>query len=231
MKISLYAVLLTVTSLLPVSLSAQSLSYTNFTATATASGLNNYVNLALNKFDTSLGTLEGVTITVNYATLGGSFLLAAPDPNLDQTVNSASGRITIRQATTNSLGFSQIGETTNAVTTTPSLPFTVVGAGSQVFSVAQLTALTNISQTISNSFWSAYSSPGGVGDIIFQVKNRPDIDVEGGVFTLDGTEFTVDTSMTVTYSYIIPEPSTYALITLAALGIAGYQWRRRHTQS
>jgi len=199
----------------------------SFTATNTATGLNNFVNIALGKFDSNLGSLDAVTVTLNYALLGGSFLLAAIDPNLDQTVNDAAGRVTVRQATTNALGFTQIGEGTNAVTTTPGTPFTVVGGGSQVFSVASVNAFANIVQAIDSSFWGAYQSAGGVGDIIFQVKNRPEIDVEGGNFFLDGTDFTVETSMTVEYTYTVPEPSTYALLALAALGLAGYAARRR----
>jgi hypothetical protein len=228
MKINLHRVLLLIIGLLPASLGAQTLSYTN-TTTNTATGLNTFVNLALGKFDSNLGDLQAVTVTVTYATLGGSFLLAATEPGLDQIVDSAAGRITIQQATTNSLGFTTIGETTNSVTTIPGTPFTVVGAGSQVFDVISFLALSNISQSISNSFWSAYSAPGGVGDVVFQVKNRPEIDVDGGNFTLDGTLFTVETSMAVAYTYVVPEPSTYALLTLAALGLAGYQWRRRRT--
>jgi hypothetical protein len=220
---------LAIASVLVAMITTSSAQQTNvsFTATNTATGLNNFVNIALGKFNSNLGSLDAVTVTLNYALLGGSFLLAAPDPNLDQTVNSAAGRVTVRQATTNSLGFTQIGEGTNIVTTTPSTPFTVVGAGSQVFTVTPLNAFTNISQSINSSFWSAYQSAGGSGDIVFQVKNRPDIDVEGGNFFLDGTDFTVETSMTVEYTYTVPEPSTYALLALAALGLAGYAARRR----
>lgn len=227
MKTSLLSAVVAVTLAATTTITSAQQTNVSFTATNTATGLNNYVNIALGMFNSNLGSLDSVDVTINYAQLGGSFEVGAPNPTLDQTVNSAAGRIIIRQATTNTLGFTQIGETTNSVTTTPGMPFTVVGGGSQVFTVDPLTALTSVSQSINSSFWDAYSTPGGAGEVVFQVKNRPQISVSGGDFSLTAADFTVETSMTVTYTYTIPEPSTYALLALSALGLAGYQWRRR----
>lgn len=191
----------------------------SFTATNTANGLNTFFSIALGKFNSNLGSLDAVTVTLNYALLGGSFNIASPDPGLDQTVESAAGRVTVRQATTNSLGFAQIGETAFTVGTTPSTPFTVPALGNQTFTVTPTSTFTSNSQTIAGSFWSAYQSPNGIGDVVFQVKNRPDINVEGGFFTLDATDFTAETSMTVTYTYTVPEPSTWALLVFGAAAV------------
>jgi hypothetical protein len=203
----------------------------SFTNSTTANGLNSYFNLALGKFNTSLGSLDSVTITVHSAVLGGSFIIGAPNPALDQDYEDAAGRITIRQATTNSLGFTQLGETSFNVTTTPAPVITVPGGATNTFSVTPLIAFTNTSpngvQSIPSTFWAAYSDPAGIGDVIFQVKNRPDITISGGDFFLNATDFTAQTTMSVSYTYVVPEPSTRALLVLSAAGAGLVAARRR----
>lgn len=199
----------------------------SFTNSATASGLNNYFDIALGKFNTSLGSLDSVTVTVQSAVIGGSFIIGAPNPSLAQEYEDAAARVTIRQSTINTLGFTQLGETSYSVTTTPAPIVTIPGGTTNSFSVDSLVAITNIIQSIDSAFWSAYSAPGGSGDVVFQVRNRPDITISGGDFFLNATDFTVQTTMSVTYAYTVPEPSTYALLALTALGLAGYRWRRR----
>jgi hypothetical protein len=219
--------LLTLAATLLLALPAAAQQATNsFTVTNTASGLGSFVNIALGKFNSNLGSLDSVTVTLNYALLGGSFKITSTEEGLDQTVNSAAGRITVRQATTNSLGFTQIGPSTNAVAATPALPYTVPALSEQVFSITPITALTNISQTIDSSFWAAYTSVGGTGDVVFQVRNLPLIEVDGGVYTQDASAFTAETSMTVTYAYTIPEPTTWAMFALGA-AVAGLAAARR----
>lgn len=216
MKLKLCFALLT--SLATVASAQQS--SVSFTNSATASGLNTYANIALGKFNTGLGTLDSVTVTVRSAILGGSFIIGAPNPLIDQEYESAAGRLIIRQATTNALGFTQLGETSFDVATTPSPIVIVPGGTTNTFNVTPLTAITNTSpsavQAIDSAFWSAYSDPAGSGDVVFQVKNRPDIAIAGGDFFLNATDFTAETTMSVTYVYTVPEPSTWAMLTLGA---------------
>lgn len=198
----------------------------SFTNSATANGLNTYFDLALNKFDAQLGTLTGVEITVQSVVLGGSFRVGAPDPALEQEYEDAAARITIRQAATNALGFTQLGETSFDVTTTPAPIVVIPGGTTNTFSVGSLVAITNIFESIDSSFWSAYTDPVGSGDVVFQVKNRPDITIAGGNFFLDATDFTAQTTMSVTYHFV-PEPSTWALLSLSAAGAGIFFARRR----
>lgn len=207
-----------------------------FTNSATAAGNNTYVNLALNKFDTGLGTLTGVVVTVNFTTIGGSFTVTTPgDSATPADVNSADARVTIRQATTNSLGFTQLGQSTFAVGTSPSLdPFSVPAPnGSQVFGITSTNVFVNNGQNISSTFWGAYQSAGGLGSIVFQVRNNPDVNVSGGVFGLNALSFTASPDMTVTYNYTastaVPEPGTWAVGALLLGGAAFTMWRRRQS--
>ena len=209
----------------------------SFTNNATAAGNNTYVNLALGKFDTGLGTLIGVVVTVNFNTIGGSFTVSTPNDSLTPAdVNSADARITIRQATTNSLGFTQIGQSTFGVVTTPSLMYSVPApSGSETFAVTSTNVFVNNVQNISSTFWGAYQSAGGLGSVIFQVRNNPDINISGGVFTLNALAFTSTADMTVTYNYTptapIPEPGTWAVGALLLGGAAYTMWRRRQNAS
>jgi hypothetical protein len=209
----------------------------SFTNNAVAGGNNTFANIALNKFDTGLGTLTDVVVTVNFTTIGGSFLVTTPNDSFtDAEVNTSDARITIRQATTNSLGFTQLGQTVFGVDTTPSLTYIVPApSGSQTFGVTSTNVFVGLSQNINSSFWSAYQSIGGVGSVVFQVRNNPDINVSGGVFSLNALAFTADANMTVTYTYNpstpIPEPGTWAAGILLVSGAAYSAWRRRQNNT
>lgn len=203
----------------------------SYTTNAVAGGNNAFANIALNKFDTGLGTLTDVLVTVNFTTLGGSFSVSTPsDSETPADVEAATGRITIR-GITNSLGFTQIGQTNFAVNTSPSLLYTVPApSGSQIFTIVGTNVLVASSQNISTNFWSAYQSAGGIGSVVFQVRNNPDVTVSGGVFTLNALAFTANANMTVAYTYTpsaaVPEPGTWAAAALL-LGGAAYTIRRR----
>lgn len=207
----------------------------SFTNNAVAAGNNSFVNIALNKFDSGLGTLTDVVVTVNFTTIGGDFTVSTPgDSFTPADVESAAARVTIRESTVNSLGFTQLGLTSFGVSTSPGLTYTVPApSGSQVFAVSSTNVFVNNSQNISSGFWSAYQSAGGAGSVIFQVRNNPDITVSGGVFNLNALAFTADANMTVTYTYnpttAVPEPGTWAVGALL-VGVAAYTiWRRRQS--
>lgn len=210
------------------------LSYTN---SATAGGNNTFVDLALNKFDTGLGTLTGVVVTVNFARLGGSFTVSTPAEATEVATvlddPAPLGRVTVRQSTNNALGFTQLGQTPVAIATTPGLPFEVPAPnGLQQFAVTTTNVWTDQSQNIASGFWSAYQSAGGVGSVIFQVRNSPDISISGGFYSLNSLAFTAEANMIVTYTYEsgptpVPEPGTWAVGALLFGGAGFTAWRRR----
>jgi hypothetical protein len=94
----------------------------SFSGTAVAPGTNADANLEINKFNSNLGTLTGVAVTVNQVVTGGSFTVSNQDTENGCEVEEAAARILVRQSTVNTLGYTQLGSTSFAVTTTPPLP-------------------------------------------------------------------------------------------------------------
>ncbi len=208
----------------------------SYSGTSTAPGTSAFVSLSLPKFDTSLGTLDSVTVNVDFARVSGTFSVAATTATA-ATVNDfppPTVLVTIRQDTSNSLGFTQIGATGYGFGVSQALPFTVPGNSSQVFNVIQNDVITNNSQNIGSGSFASYASPGGSGTILFEVRNNPFINISGGTFELNAATVSLETVMTVTYAYTpvpVPEPSTWAMAAAGAGLVGLIRWRRRAAAS
>jgi hypothetical protein len=210
---------------------ASASSSVSFTNDAAAGPANGFVSIPLNKFDTGLGTLTDVVVTVNFVTVGGSFSVTSTGSPSSVT---AIGSIPILQATTNApLGYTDFntGFSSFPVSSSPSAPFSVPASSSQLFTIGSTNVLENNIQSIAPTFWSSYQSIGGVGSIVFEIANFPSVTVAGSGFTLDASAFTATANMTVTYNYTptapIPEPGTWAVGALLLGGAAYSVWRRR----
>ena len=205
---------------------AATLSYTN---QVTANGNNTPFNLNLSKFNTGLGTLTGVTVTVSFLDLSGSFDISTPTAT-SVTFLSASGQTTLVEGTNNTLGFTGYTNSTT-VTTTPGTNTFIPGNSTTNFSVAPVNVLTNLSQSINNTFWSAYQTAGS-GNIVFSLTKNPTITAAGGTYGVDSTAFVANSQMVVTYDYdpsvAVPEPSTaIAGALVVAVGLVVSARRRR----
>ena len=75
-------------------------------------------------------------------------------------------------------------------------------------------------------YFDAYSSGGGGGDSAIDVLANPNISITdwGQTYT---SSTTGDAGLGLNSYQVVPEPTTYALLALGALGVAGYAARRR----
>jgi len=207
---------------------AATLSYTNDANAATNSVP---VNLNLPKFNTGLGTLTGVVVTVNFLSLDGSFTVNAAASPTTATLDFVGAITTLSNAANNNLGFAMYSNQT-IVQTTPGTNTTTTGPGTTTYTLTSTNVLLNAVQPIASNFWSAYQTNGS-GNISFSIIQTPVIDVTGGpgVFGYDSTLFEGNTEMTVSYTYdasAVPEPSTVAAGALiSVVGIVGLVRRRR----
>jgi len=212
--------------LLASSSQAATLSYTNQT---TAAGNNTPVDVNLSKFNTGLGTLTGVTVTVDFLALEGDFDITTTTAT-SVTFLSAQGQTTLVQGTNNALGFTGYTNTTS-VTTTPGTNTVIPGNSSSNFLVDPTLVLSNQVQSINNTFWSAYQTAGS-GNITFSLNKNPIITVSGGTYSVNSVDFVADVQMIVTYDYdpstAVPEPATAVAGALViAVGLVVSARRRR----
>jgi hypothetical protein len=202
----------------------------SFTNQAVAVANSTFVNLTLNQFNPSLGTLTNVQVTINFVALAGNFSVTATTATAANVASDDDPATDIRIRGTG-LGYTQV-DTTETVTTTPGVPFTVPGNSEQTFLVSPESILLNNSQTISAGSFGAYT---GTGLVTFQVRSSPDIVVAGGAFTLDAIPFTATANMTVNYTYTptaaIPEPGQVAASLLLMGGIGAYYFVKRRRKS
>ena len=203
----------------------------SFTNSATSIE-NTTETLSLSKFNSSLGTLTGVTVTVNFVSIGGSFSVTTTSASPTE-VFSASSALRIRQSATNTIGFTQLGTTSFTIGTAPALEFEVPGNSTQVFTLTPTNVFVAQAQNISSNFWSAYSSAGGSGVVDFEFRNSPTAPSSGGSFSQSLLNFSATANMTVTYTYTsaepIPEPSTVAAGAFLTVLAAASYWRRRRS--
>lgn len=209
-----------------------SISSTNSITLAGNLGSGVYSNLTLEKFNSDLGDLTQIVVTINFVDVQGSFTIS--DAVDDGTFNFAAAKILVRQ-TNASYGFTNVSSSNN-VATTPGTNTPILTGSSQTFTFANQRVMQNISQTITGTnFFSAYQSVGGAGTIFFQIRNQPTINTTYalGDATLDVSNFKATAQMGVTYTYNpfgpkpVPEPATVMAGGLLVLIGAGTYLRRR----
>lgn len=201
----------------------------SYNASTTAFGNNTYNSLALTKFDTSLGTLTSVTLTLNELSIEGFFSATAIGGNGQLSFFGTTARL--QQNPVNTLGFAaEVGtqSTDDALVVNPGVGTLLTQDIAQQFSITKYIFVTNEVTTVDSSLWSAYQANGG-GYIYFQLKNNPQATVTAPTGQFTTTNATAFADITVTYTYTpspVPEPSTYGAI-LGGLALAGAAIRRR----
>ena len=100
-------------------------------------------------------------------------------------------------------------------------------AGGPTSTVTYTATLASLGRAVSDVFYfDAYSSGGGGGDSAIDALANPNVSVTtwAGPYT---SSTTGDLGPGLNSYQVVPEPSTYALLALSALSLAGYAARRR----
>ena len=183
--------------------------------------------LTWNQFDSSLGTLTGITFEATSG-LSGSFTVS----------NQGSSSMTARRSTAENifefLGAGSPGvifsDSYTPIITTPVSNNTgtvIAGGQSQVFTI---TAGQSFSLP-SADFFSFASYFTGTGTVLSDASMSINITATGATFQVDSSAVNTDGSAILTYIYQVPEPSSGSLILLGLGGLVALRRARRTRRS
>ena len=199
--------LLTAAVLVGLAFSSAKASTVSYSTTFDA--VNNFTDFNLSQFDTTLGTLTGVQLIVDFSTLQGSFQVGNPTGSV-AIVSQADNVLTI-QAVTSGLGYAAKHGYIYSMTTTPDWNTASIAAADLVtFTIGGgQNLLTNDQTSISSSYFDAYK---GSGSITLKAKDVNSVTTSGVSYTVDSSNTSANTKVTVKYTFTaIPEPTTLAL--------------------
>ena len=179
-----------------------------------------YYDFHVGKFNSSLGTLTGVQVSVIQSELTGS-VNVTNNALLNASVDVFNTTFSARQKSTNTLGYSTTSGTIADVVTTADWNVTTISPAQTItFTANSGQSYTIASQSISGAFFAAYSAVGGTGTVDFQARSIPTITTSGGSYTVDSSALATTTQFAVTYTYTaVPETSSAMLGGLGALAL------------
>jgi len=183
-----------------------------------------------NQFDSTLGTLTGVELTIT-STAGGNFTISNASRSTTTSVTNIQDYLYLVSYQLDELSGGTNLPTINLATTITSGSNPVskqIGAvpGSTTFSITSSPA-----QYLANndSFNLTISSYTGVGTVTFNLTDATSATLTGGTPTPNYNNISDPTTVKLAYTYTaIPEPSTYAFFGLGALALV-VAYRRRVT--
>ena len=205
--------------------------YTNIiTQTVTNNVYGSWQDFVFNKYNVDdpvkggLMDLLGVTVSVDYSYLTGDATVSNTSPTRTLTIDSFSSAFGVK---TNSLGYTPFTNTIASVGTTPDwsgISLAPSGSSTLTLNPGQYFVSSPNVQSISSSLFNLYT---GVGTLAFSLRNVQTITTAGGSYNVDTDLAGSLASMTVTYTYGVPEPSTYILFGLGGLALVVAYRRKR----
>ena len=199
---------------------------------------NSPVSFALNQFNTSLGTLTGVQVSVYSSAISGSFTVTN-NTSSSSDITAVNSLLSVAEASDttgyNTYSRGAVVPKTSTITAAYTAPdwfpsYTLSAYQAQAFSIvtspAQPFSLGGTVVNIDSSFFDAYK---GTGNVAFNITDTQQITTTGTSYTVDSGSSGATTQMKVTYTYTaVPEPTTVGLLLGAGgLGIVAAVRRRR----
>lgn len=208
---------------------ASAASVTVYSSTAIAGVDPSGYNVA--QFDTSLGTLTGVEVSVPICTLTGSVLVTNP-VEIPVVVNHFSSGYDVWGSSL-SLGYTEQTPSIAGhagVSTSPDWHTSLIDPNASLpFSITSGQSYTVNAENIASSYFSAYE---GSGHVTFDIKNIFSITTTGASYTVSTAAAGANSQVEVTYTYTpalsaVPEPSTSLALGLLVMSGLSMRTRRR----
>jgi len=188
--------------------------------------VNPVETLDWNKFDSNLGTLTGISFSVN-AVISGSFTVTNTDPVTPLQVTDSDSRLRFQFST----GTGSPGSVFNSyISPIPTLPSsdstgsTVGASSSRVFDINAGTQYTDLTRDFFSSSQAYFT---GSGTVISEVQQFLRITSTGEKYSLDSSDTKSSGTAVLTYIYQVPEPSAASLLIFGLGGLVAVRCVRR----
>lgn len=198
-------------------------SYTVYSDVADVGGT--WVNFDVSKFNSNLGILTGVQVSVVQSDLSGS-VSVTNNSGIPTTVSNFYSYFDVTGITVG-LGYADDGASKSVSTTPGKATTTINPSATVVFTINSGQSFSIASQNIAAGNFSTYSSVGGSGVVRFAAQNAQSIASTGSNYSVDSTAAKTTTKFAITYTYAaapVPEPS---VVVLSAMGLSGMALVRR----
>lgn len=189
------------------------------------------INSTFNQFDSTLGTLTGVELTVT-SLAAGSFSIVNSSPSSTIDVSNILDYIYISSSQLDELNSGSNLPTINLTTSITSGQNPVSKKVGGVIGSSTFSIVNSPNQYLANNFsFNIFTLAPyiGLSTVSFSLQDTTSATLVGGTPNANFADISDPTSLTLTYSYsAVPEPSTYLLFGLGALALVIVARRRKN---